>query len=126
MSFRELFGGQEAFVDRLLSGESEPCEECGRTDYKNLSATDEAATFFEDHADVEKRWHHLVVHDYPGDLVEAMFEIVRCGLEDEGPLLAVLGELALSYYALALQHVLTGQVGASPGLRAYGRIISRN
>lgn len=112
MPFHELSGRQRAFCGHLFPATTpEPCEECGRRDYKDWSATDDSDPFFEDNENLMQRFHELVAHDYVADITEAMLEVVRAGLEDEGALLGILGELALSFYGLGLQHARTGQVG---------------
>jgi hypothetical protein len=129
MSFHELFGDQRTFVRRVLPDHSAAaCPDCGRSDFANRSATDEAAVFFEDNEALAMQWHHLIAHDYTADLIEAMLEIVRAGLDDEGPLLAILGELAVSYFGLALQLARTGQAGygITPRIRVAGTVFARN
>lgn len=112
MPFHELFGGHETLRSMALPGKVEqPCEECGRVDFQNRSATDEAALFFEDHEDLALTWHILIGHIYAADLVDALLELASVGLEDESAALAVLGELALSYYGLALRHCQKADMG---------------
>jgi hypothetical protein len=129
MSFHELFGDQRTFVRHVVPAEDRaPCPDCGRTDFQALSATDEAARFFEDNEALAMQWHHVIAHDYPADLMEAMLEIVRVGLADEGPLLGILGELAVSYFGLALQLARTGRAGygITPRIRVAGTVFARN
>jgi len=129
MGFHELFGDQSKFVRHMLPAEDRaPCADCGRTDFQNMSATDAAGLFFEDNEALALEWHHMICHDYPADLTEAMLEIVRVGLADEGPILGILGELALSYFGLALQLQRTGQAGygITPRIRVAGTVFARN
>jgi len=129
MGFHELFGERRTFIRGMLPVEDRvPCPDCGRTDFQDMSATDAAGLFFEDNEALALEWHHMICHDYPADLTEAMLEIVRVGLADEGPLLGILAELALSYFGLALQLARTGQagLGITPRIRVAGTVFARN
>jgi hypothetical protein len=106
MSFAALFDRPRLLDPNLLPHEMEgSCEaDCPRRDFQHWSATDEVGPFLDDH-DFADYIHNLICHEYTGDLVEALDQLIQVGLGGEGCVLEVLAQLAQSYYALALKHL---------------------
>ena len=106
MSFAALFDRPVLLDPSLLPKEMiGSCEaDCPRRDFQHLSATDEVGPFLDDH-DFADYLHDLICHEYTGDLVEALDQLLQVGLDGEGCVLEIFAQLAVTYYALALKHL---------------------
>jgi hypothetical protein len=106
MSFAALFDRPVLIDPKLLPKEyPHGCEEgCPRSDFQHLSATDEVMPWLDGH-EFADYLHDLICHDYTGDLVEAYDQLLQVGIDGEGQVMEIFGQLAQSYYALALKHL---------------------